>query len=304
MLNEQQYLAEMAELADSLETESGDLRKASGLPDGLHLDVPAEVYHRKELGVASTGALRKVRISAAKYRAWLDEEEKPRTPALSFGTACHMRLLEPERFARTYVVAPDFGDCRLKANKANRDAWRRERITDGSTILEHADDAAIFRIVESIAADDLAAELLSGGFAEATLRWGDADTGIICKARPDYYRRDVATCIDFKTAMDASEAGFNRSLSSFDYHLQAAHYVRGLEAIDEPIEHFLFIVAEKEPPYDFGVFELDEEDLEQGRREVRAALRTMADCLTAGRFPGYPKHIQTARLLPWRRDRR
>src|SRR5690606_39705122 len=60
----------------------------------IALGVPAEEYHRRELGVATSGVLRMLRDrTPAHYRAWVDAQDNGDTPALVFGRAYHCRVL-------------------------------------------------------------------------------------------------------------------------------------------------------------------------------------------------------------------
>lgn len=54
--------------------------------------------------------------------AWRREHPRPDTEALIRGTAIHCATLEPERFARDYIIEPDF-DTRSNAGKAERAEW-------------------------------------------------------------------------------------------------------------------------------------------------------------------------------------
>lgn len=108
--------------------------RPSELRVGLHPNYPHDDYHFRELGISSHTANEQFRQSPAHYFAWAQGSERPETLALRIGKAAHMRCLEPARFARTYVISPPFGDCRYKAAKDARDAWRKEHA--GATILE------------------------------------------------------------------------------------------------------------------------------------------------------------------------
>lgn len=278
----------------------------SRLAPGLHLAYPEADYHTKELGMVSKGALDRVLRSPAHYLAWVDGIEEPDAPPFRFGRALHMRTLEPARFAATYLLEPAFGPCRktdactseaAKENKTRRDAWRLEHA--GATILDGETGAATLGMIESIANHPLARPLLEGGEAEMTLRWECPDTGLACKARPDFFREDIHTPIDLKSAADASPDAFARSVANFGYNRQEAHYTSGFEALEEPVDHFPFIVVEKAAPYAVAVYVLDEEAITQGRKQIYAAKRVLAECLESGRWPGYPDRIQRLSLPRW-----
>ncbi len=198
----------------------------SGLLPGLHRGVPAEAYHFKELGLISNSALEEVRRSPAHYLAWISGNEGKETPALSFGRALHMRTLEPALFAKTYIIAPDFGDRRYKAAKDASAAWYAEHA--GATILDSATGHATLGMIEAIAEHPIARPLLEGGDAELTMRWDDGTTGLPAKGRADFYRADLRTGVDVKSAADASLDAFRRSVATLGYHRQEAALPPGL----------------------------------------------------------------------------
>ncbi len=267
-----------------------------GLPPGLHLDFPAEDYHAPVLGMVSHGALEKLRASPSKYREWLSTPRAP-TQALTFGRALHCALFEPEVFARQYAVEPDFGDCRKTDNKKARDAWLAERA--GATLISADDHGALLGMSAAMRAHPLTSRMLCGGVPEVTLRWQDAQTGLPCRARADYYVRDLRMAIDLKSTDDASMRAFSRSMATYGYHRQHAHYAAGFEAIGAPVDHFVFVAVEKSPPYDLAIYTLDEGSLERARHDVRRLTERLADCLERDEWPGYPETIQTIELPPW-----
>ena len=73
------------------------------------------------------------------HAKWAMEHPAEPTPALAFGTAVHMAVLEPEEFAKNYKVAQF--DARTKEGKAERqdalDHGERQPVcqtpADGST---------------------------------------------------------------------------------------------------------------------------------------------------------------------------
>jgi exodeoxyribonuclease VIII len=270
--------------------------------NGLHANLPAEIYHWRVLGVASKSVLDRVAKAPASYFAWVNgtEEEEP-TEAMEFGKAFHVALLEPARYAAAYAVEPVFGDCRTKGPKAERDAWRKEHAGRIPISAEWAEKITgmIASIHERL---PIASKLLGEeGQAEITVRWTDEPTGILCKARADYYvpKRNVA--IDVKTTLDASLESFRKSVATFGYHRQDAFYRKGFSAVGAELGHFLFLAIEKTPPYLPALFAIDLQGLVKGEASIREDLETFATCLEKGEWPGYGDCIQTLSLPPWAR---
>lgn len=296
-----------AELAGLLAAPS---RALLDLEDGLHAEFPADDYHARIPGVASKGALDEIARSPARYKAWLDGKVREETPALSLGKAIHMALLEPDRFARTYLIAPDFGPCRktadcsserAKDNKTRRDAWRAEHA--GAVLLDSRDGATTLGMVRAVVEHPTASALLLDGIAEATLKWRDPETGLVCKGRPDYYLPDIATCLDIKSTVDAREDSFSRSIFNYGYHRQEAHYSDGFREVKLPLEDYLLLAIEKEPPFDLSIWQLDDDARAVGREQVRAAMLKMAHFHALNEWPGYPIGIHPISLPAWARKR-
>ena len=274
-----------------------EVETPSALDHGVHASVPERVYHGRVLGLASKSALDLVHRSPAHYKAWVDGHEAPPTPAMVFGRALHMALLEPERFARKFATQPGFGDCRFKENKARRDEWRRDNA--GREPISSADAERIAGMVASVRAHPLASKLLVGGRAELTVRWRDGGTGLECKVRADYYVQDRGLLIDVKSTEDAGPTEFAKSCARYGYHRQHAFYRDGFRAAKLPAEHFVFIAVEKEPPYAVATYVLDDDAVARGEDSIADDMATLARCLKTGEWPGYETSIRVLTLPRW-----
>ncbi len=145
------------------------------------------------------------------------------------------------------------------------------------------------------------------GKAEQSVYWIDEETGVLCRCRPDLWVSDII--LDLKTTEDARPSVFERSVEKFRYYVQAAFYMDGIAAAEKQgglpeglqvPKHFLFGALEKKAPYLNGVYMLDAEAVEIGRREYREDLNTYAHCLSTGEWPGYGDQIQSISLPEWR----
>jgi hypothetical protein len=209
---------------------------------------------------------------------------------MEFGSALHTALLEPDIFARDYVVAPKF-DRRKMGDNAAAEAWEAENA--GKTALTADQMAAIEQMVASIRAHAGAARLLSNGLAEMAVFWVDQETGIECKCRPDWLvtmedRPDWITAIvDVKTCRDASADGFARAIATLGYDVQAAFYQDGLKALIGRAVPFYFIAIETEAPYAVASYKASDRMIEVGRSKYRAALELLRWCMDNDRWPGY-----------------
>ena len=268
------------------------------LTPGVYDDMPPSVYHQKRLGVVSNGALKHIDRAPKFYRAWIDDtEHDAQTDALVFGSRFHCALLEPERFAAEYTAEPDFGDCRFKAAKAERDAWRKNNA--GKELISATDAETIAGMVDAIKADPLASRLLRDGVPERTVVWKDEETGLICKVRPDLHVEKRGMVVDAKSCQDASPDAFARDVAKHLYHQQDALYRDGMRCADLGVQHFVFLAVEKSWPFLVGVHTLDSDAVARGYSRARTNIDRLAECLRTNKWPGHSDNINTLGLPPW-----
>lgn len=268
------------------------------LADGVHRDVLPRIYHERHLGVVSKSALDLVRRSPAHYKAWVDEElDDEETPALKFGRGFHCALLEPERFDEDFAIEPDVGPRNLKYGKDAIAAWRAEH--EGVEHLSPDDGKAIVHMVASIRRHPLASRMIRDGVSELTLKWTDAETGLTCKSRLDYYVESLGMIVDAKSTIDARWEPFRRDMVKHGYEIQDALYRSAALTLGLPVKHFVFLAVEKTAPYAVATYTLDEAGIAAGFSKARAAIDTLAHCVTTKTWPGYDVGIQTIDWPTW-----
>lgn len=262
-------------------------------------NLPAEQYHRRELGVASSSVIKMLlNKSPAHYRAWVDGHDQPDTPAMTFGRAYHCRVLEPARFAAEYASEPANAPARptdamrnaqkpsdsSKARVAFWDAW--DAVNAGRTVLSADDYTRIEAMHAALMAHPVAAGIMRDGQSEVTMQWTDEVTGVACKARADWWVPGRFV-MDLKTTDDASPQGFARAVAKYGYHVQHAHYCDGARACGQPVRHYLILAQEKEPPYAVGVYHLDAGAELRGFELRERGLQLMRQCAETNTWPGY-----------------
>lgn len=203
-------------------------------------------------------------------------QRRPATQEMLLGSAVHVRLLEPHRWYELVVVAPDV-DRRTKAGKTTWEEFQLEAA--GKTIITAEQAETVAAIESAVLRCDPARELLElPGRSEVSIRWEDDATGLPLKARIDRLADD-GRIIDLKTAADPTPAGWSRSAANYGYHRQFAHYGAGRAAVHATDGPFVFIAIGTSPPYEVGVYELDDDAHELGRRQNAAALARLCRCL-------------------------
>lgn len=256
--------------------------------------LPDKVY-RKAPGI-SQSELSMIKRSPFHYQAWT--KYKYETDAMRKGTAAHMCLLEYDRFLDHYAIAPQLGGPK------NRNPWKKEwdefkLANEGKDILSYDEAREYIKMRDVATNHKLASKLISNGIAEVSMFWQDPVTGIQCKARLDY-KHPTFGVVDYKTSTDARPFSFQRSITSFSYHLQTAYYLDGLACLDaeEPMGWF-WIVQEKTFPYALNVFMPTEAMIEKGRQEYRDAITTYIDCREKDHWPSYSEEINLIDLPDW-----
>jgi len=278
---------------------------------GIHEGVPAEVYHRKELGVVNCGALKELAKTPAHYRAWLASEDDGDTPAKLFGRALHCAVLEPELFEATYILAREHPFSRVSDRLRNAkkpsqgtldaiaywDAWEVEM--GGKIEVSHDDAITLHGMQAAVFAHPIAGKLFTGGVAESTAIWTDPEHALLCKARMDYYVASRGLVIDLKSTEDASESGFARSVATYRYHVQHAHYASAFQSLGHELRAFLFVAVEKTPPYAVNVHCIDADAEARGMELRDRDMAKLNQCLQTDTWPGYEPTIHTLSLPRW-----
>lgn len=220
------------------------------------------------------------------------------TPAEALGSAVHCAVLEPGRFALEYTAEPTFGDCRLKENKATRDAWRIAN--KGKKKLGLSDWDRLQAMHDAVHAHPDAHALLSRGNAEVTIQWVDPYTKIACKGRLDWIREDCI--VGLKTTKSNNFRSFQRSVEDYGYLLQWAWYQFGA-ALDPKLKlrrsEMFEICVETVAPHDVVVYRVPQELIDDATEENRELLARVAECQKTGIWPGRAPGIVEFHRAKW-----
>lgn len=265
---------------------------------GITIGESASEYHRRTIGVASKSGLDELHRSPAHYRVWAEGGASESTPALTFGNAFHCLLLEPDRFAASYVVKPSG----LSLSKKDGVAWKEANgITgaDDPRLLNSDSARDLFGMQAAVMRHPAASRIVCDGAAEVSLRWVDAETGVRCKARADYWVKRRRLCADLKSTEDARPEEFAKSVARWRYHVQDAFYRAGFDALGEPIEHFALVCVEKHAPYAVAVYTLDMDAVRKGYTAARIGIERLAECIRNDSWPAYHEGVSELSLPQW-----
>lgn len=286
---------------------------------------PDEIYFKKELDVATNSGLKVIAQKSPMAYHWYitNEDEEETTAAKEFGRAFHTAVLEPHRFFSTYCVLPEdaprrptqaqWNAAKPSANSIASMDWWRQWMGDnvGKQILSAKDydmaagmgqsaRNAVWEIPDRAGGwlEIQGGELFDMCEKEVTYYWTDPRTGLKCKSRVDLDCEELSFGGDLKSCMSAHPESFARTMSSYGYHQQHAHYCDGRRIVTgKPWVAFPFFAVEKPKPYVPGLYLVNAPGEERGFELRDRAMDLLAECLAENRWGPYRKRM-TELALP------
>lgn len=232
------------------------------IKDGLHFNLPDEVYH--SIPAMSASGIKNLLVHPCYFWAnsWMNplkDEEEQDTMARILGKAYHKRILEPQAFSECYAPSFEYeGDDALRTVDDMK-AWLdmrgfaksyKTKADFMTAILSYDPSAPVYdALKEQYERQHLGKVLLpkkymdriemsaamieknphlskcfTGGASEVTIIW--TDDGVRYKARFDYLKpyafTDLKTFETFK--VKALEGMVYDAMASYKYHIQGAFY--------------------------------------------------------------------------------
>jgi len=259
------------------------------LGPGIH-SLPAERYFAAA-GVSKSMLDVLAEKTPAHLKAYLEGEREKETAAMQFGTVLHRALLEPDSYEGGFYIRPDGMKFTTKEGKA----WQ-EHFND-KPILTESEANQVAAMVASVHTHPFAKRLLSGGICEQSIFVIDGD-GTLRKSRLDMLT--AGTVIpDIKTCESASLDNFERNISRYRWHVQAAYYIDNCKLAGIDKQTFFFIAVEKTPPYAVRCLQLDDESVAIGRTLYRRDLAIYRQCVESGIWPAWEDTFTTTSLPVW-----
>ena len=204
-------------------------------------------------------------VSPAKYVTSLEQPND--SPVLRLGSLIHAHVLDTD--IEDYAVKPNL---RTKDGKAKAE----ELIAQGKTLISEDD----ITLAESMA--EVSRPLFDHTHGKAEQAIFADYKGLHLKGKYDWLPSEpdsdgVLRIVDYKTTSDATE--FPYHAWKYGYHIQAAFYMMlyRLEGYDGFLG-FRFIVQEKTAPYDYMVYDTDEQqpEIRLASQRISKALSEMA----------------------------
>ncbi len=266
---------------------------------GVYAGIPEADYHADPWpgGSLSVSGAKTLLDLPARFR-WQRQNPPEPKPEFLIGRAAHALVLG----VGADIVEIEADSWRTKAAAEAKAA----ALAEGKTPLLTKDHQMVQAMADRLAASEVPSLILSGsGTPEASLFVED-ETGVVLRGRVDWLPEPADRMIvgDYKTAVSANPAEFDKAAANYRYHMQAAWYSDLIVDLGLASEvAFLFVVQEKTAPYEVAVCQLTDVDLAIGRFQNRVAVATYAECTRSGVWPGYGDHVHMVGLPAWFRRR-
>ena len=253
-------------------------------------------YHGRKTHLSSTN-IRTFKKNRKQFEYSLTHDLIKQTKAMADGTAVHAFFLERDKFDTDFIIKP--ADMRLNT-KAGKE-WALEH--QSKIIIDYELGNNLYEMEKSFI--DSPAKLIYDikGQTELSYFWDDLGT-IKGKCRPDWLSDDGSIVVDIKTTTDASPRGFQKSISTWGYHLQLGWYLRGLRKLGVPAEQFIFIAIEKTAPFCVGVYRADQDMINFAMKELDQLMPEIQTAMVSNEFPDYTPEITSIGLPPWMTDKK
>lgn len=265
-------------------------------------DEPKYILGMKEADYFSHSALSasqmKLILHSPKHFQQAPREEKR---VYEMGHAIHSRIFgigqEPVQIPEELLTVRSDGVVVVATQKAKE--WRDKAKADGKVPLKPDEYRKVIAASDSVLRHPKAGALLAkAGDSEVSMFGTDPETGIRLRGRIDRVTED-GEILDLKWLRDISERAIMRDVDGYSYDLSMEHYRFLYELVKQQVPPpAVLICVEKEPPYDVRVVRLPEGWQDSGWRKMRRAIRTYAECMASGAWPGVDDGDDEIRDLP------
>lgn len=206
-------------------------------------------------------------------KSYLSEQKKSyqaNALALTIGNAGHCLLLEPDRFFKDYIKAPEGLNQRGKGGK---ERWAKfEAEHNGKIVLKANVWDGLMNVRQAVQIHPAYQRFLSEGEPELSIFWHDPRTKIYCKGRLDWISNQKNIIVDLKFTNDIGINRCEKVIEHMAYDFQAAWYMRGMKQLTGKDYQFILIFIQKYKPYGIRIYEMDEMIIEKGYNKTDQVL--------------------------------
>ena len=212
----------------------------------------------------SYSSLKEFSKSPAHYINYLNRPKK-QTPELTFGSALHCLILQPQEFDNQFIKTRKF-DLRKKEDKEENERISKEAETTGKIIIQEDMYEEVNNLKEKCLRDDTLVDILSKADTEVK-------ENVELYGLPFVRIKDIEIegemVVDIKTVQNASLESIIKDFFNYQYYIQAAIYEGS----------FSFYVVEKNEPFFTGLLPISDEFLIYGRKQLQKLCVAFNYCL-------------------------
>jgi len=231
--------------------------------------------------------LKEVKRSPLHFKHLLDHPKV--SDPLVLGTATHVAVLEPERYASEFTVWDRMSDAGNACPRRGQYWDQFVALAGNKTILSPEQNRLANAIAAAVRFHPVANQYLETGDPEVTLEWTlSAELGgRAAKGRVDWITRVAGkpVIVGLKTSRDCRHFAFSKQAANLGYHLAWAYYADGYKAIKGVEPKQVEIVVEAEPPHAVKVYRITPDIIEQGREEYWECVKLLAECEERDEWP-------------------
>ena len=260
--------------------------------------------------------LKTLHTSSAKHLDIRKESE-----SMAFGTLAHLYFLEPDKFASTVVVVPEFKpetkediekyaeSCvngvvgEVKRGWTNTTHCKEmktafEASVGSKSVISITDMTRLEKMMESTLETypTMFNKLMRGGEAEVSVvmdrmphKYGETEFFVPGKARFDYMKEfggDIVVA-DLKTCQSSHPKAFKHDSIKWGYDIQGAWYSDlGMAKFGKPVK-FVFLAVETQPPFNAVFYDMSEEMYNYGKTKYANVLEEAVDIINGKEKLGY-----------------
>lgn len=258
--------------------------------------------YRREIG-ENQSQLKHILLSPAHYQASKKRRFLP-TINMEIGSALHCKVLEgDEEFEKRYILKPEGISLNTKEGKE----WKAEN--SKKTVLTNTERERAWESVHGMTESLRTLDWFKGDqpdyrkFNELSIYW-DAD-GIPCKGRLDRLvdTGDELLVLDLKTTDSVDPSTFSKKVTGgMNYVFQAAWYAEAASLAYNKPAKFIFIAIERACPWTIGIFEMSDETMAEGYKQITQARKILKECLTEKKWPEPEIQYNMLELPSWYRS--
>lgn len=261
------------------------------MKQGLVYGMSDEIYHADPVGGGSlSSTFARLLTEHVPAKALARRQNRKPTKAMNLGKAAHAHALG----AGPCLVVWKY-DGRTREGKNERAAVASLIETEAAVAVTQNEADQILGMADALRADPAVRDVLDACQAEVSAFWQEGPVWL--RARIDLLGEDCF--YDYKTTDDATRRGFSKSMARYGYHQQAQFYARSLVALrHKAAGQMRFLCQETEPPYLVQIHTPDEEAMEVATELNDRAIKTYAECMRTGVWPGYERLRADPTSLP------